>query len=72
MQNSIHTRIVNGLDAESHIPWQVHVRQTYGDTTDIYSSFCGGTIIDKRTVLSAAHCFTGIYGFYFQNKSFFG
>lgn len=48
------TRIVGGSDAESMLPWQVSVRQTEsGD-----GHFCGGTILDSTTILSAAHCFT--------------
>ena len=37
-------RIVGGKFAEQMIPWQVRV---WG---------CGGTILDKCTILSAAHC----------------
>lgn len=44
-------RIVGGSSAPSMIPWQVSVRK-YGN------HFCGGTILDSRTILSAAHCFT--------------
>ena len=32
------------------IPWQVSIRG--------HSHFCGGTILDAKTVLSAAHCFS--------------
>ena len=44
-------RIVGGADAPSAIPWQVSIR-VWG------SHFCGGTILDSKTILSAAHCFT--------------
>ena len=44
--------IVGGQDAPSPIPWQVSVR------TGTYH-FCGATILDKTTVLCAAHCFYG-------------
>merc|ERR1711936_990251 len=47
-------RIVGGQAAESPIPWQVSVRQC----TQGYCHFCGGTILDATTVMSAAHCFT--------------
>merc|ERR1711936_809171 len=46
-------RIVGGANAGSAIPWQVSLRNSAsGDT-----HFCGGTILDANTVLSAAHCF---------------
>ena len=59
MLTRIGDRIVNGENAESHIPWQVHVRHTVpsGPNTFAYRSFCGGTILDETTILSAAHCF---------------
>ena len=37
-------RIVGGQEASAMIPWQVYI---WG---------CGGTILDKCTILSAAHC----------------
>ena len=43
-------KIVGGQIAPSPIPWQVSV-QSGG------SHFCGGTILDNYTILSAAHCF---------------
>ena len=48
-----HSRIVGGDIAPSPIPWQVHVHfQKFGRR-----KVCGGTILDKETILSAAHCF---------------
>ena len=46
-------RIVGGVSAESPIPWQVAVvtKKTEG------YSLCGGSILDDKTILSAAHCF---------------
>ena len=44
--------IVGGQDAPSPIPWQVTVRY-------FESHFCGATILDASTLLSAAHCFQG-------------
>ena len=46
--------IVGGQIPPSPIPWQVSV-QIEG------LHFCGGTILDTYTILSAAHCFDG-YG----------
>ena len=55
-------RIVNGQDAKQGIPWQVSIRSGHsifgGD-----GHWCGGTILDAKTILSAAHCFyDGKYG----------
>ena len=47
-------RIVGGQDAVSPIPWQVSVRVCKSGGCH----FCGGTILDEKTVMSAAHCFT--------------
>ena len=44
--------IVGGQDAPSPIPWQVSVQKWN-------SHFCGATILDNSTLLSAAHCFEG-------------
>ena len=58
--------IVGGQIAPSPIPWQVSV-QSGG------SHFCGGTILDTYTILSAAHCFDGfgdsVEGFYIRAGS---
>ena len=56
-------RIVGGQAAESPIGWQVSVRQCQQG----FCHFCGGTILDETTVMSAAHCFTNgqsMSGFY--------
>jgi len=46
------SRIVGGENAPSSIPWQVSFRGcSHGNC-----HFCGGTVLDAKTVLSAAHC----------------
>jgi len=47
-------RIVGGQAAAGPIPWQVSVRQCQSGGCH----FCGGTILDETTIMSAAHCFT--------------
>jgi len=49
-------RIVNGQQAPEPIPWQAHMRQ---GSTSSFSFFCGGTILDATTILTAAHCYDG-------------
>merc|ERR1712241_1130583 len=48
-------RIINGKKAPSPIPWQAHLRE--GSPTGGFQFFCGGTIIDSTTILTAAHCY---------------
>ena len=46
------SEIVGGENAPSPIPWQVSVQ-----SNNVH--FCGATILDKKTLLSAASCFYG-------------
>ena len=47
-----HSRIVGGQAAPFPIPWQVSIR--YCNSGNCH--FCGGTILDEQTILTAAHC----------------
>ena len=49
--------IVGGKPAPSPIPWQASVQS--GDYQSGYFHFCGATILDEFTLISAAHCFDG-------------
>jgi len=49
-------RIINGQKAPEPIPWQAHMRQ---GSQQAFTFFCGGTILDSTTILTAAHCYFG-------------
>ena len=53
-------RIISGEDVVNHIPWQVSI-QAYNAPLNQWDHFCGGTILNQYTILSAAHCFYGSY-----------
>ena len=45
-------RIVNGQDAPSPVPWQISLQA--GNIAG--NHWCGGSILDSKTILTAAHC----------------
>ncbi len=54
VQGRDYGRIVGGQDAVmGQFPWQVSLREVY-DQPSLHT--CGGTIIDTRWILTAAHC----------------
>ena len=52
-QTNATQKIVGGKKVPSMIPWQVSIRQI---TLVGEFHYCGGTILDEKTILSAAHC----------------
>ena len=57
MRGGAQARIIHGNRAKAPIPWQVSLQTSVGGF-----HFCGGTILDKTTILSAAHCFQNRIG----------
>lgn len=50
-------RIINGNNAgKNSWPWMVSLRIFYRNSNSFSGHFCGGSLIDAQTVLTAAHC----------------
>ena len=60
MQRSRHSRIVGGRRAPKMIPWQVSLRFDCSFHSACPKNgrwhYCGGTILDSKTIMTAAHC----------------
>jgi secreted trypsin-like serine protease len=52
----IATGIVNGTEANGTEPWYGSVIALGSKNGDKYSVFCSGTLIDEKTIVTAAHC----------------
>ena len=58
MKNS--DRITGGEFATSNIPWQAQIhmgKNSHFGQGFMEMHYCGATILDSKTILSAAHCF---------------
>ncbi|MDX1693962.1 MAG: serine protease [Ketobacteraceae bacterium] len=54
-QDRVAARIIGGYEVTENYPWIVSIQTRTGS-----QAFCGGTLIDERWVLTAAHCIEGM------------
>ena len=71
----VRTRMSYAPNVLSPIPWQVSLR--YENYYNYNRHFCGGTILDSTTILTAAHCYRSgplkiVAGTMFSNVSMSG
>lgn len=74
-QGQYNSGIVNGTDADGQEAWYGSVIgiATKNATTQSYDIFCSGTLIDEKTIVTAAHCLdyngVGSYVVFGKNQS---
>ena len=55
--HSSNQRIIGGINATAPVPWQISLLRRDSTNDPPFLHNCGGTIIDRKTILTAAHCF---------------